>query len=197
MQLGVRGMSSKLWNKLTLGVEANIKNAVIISFCASIFDLLLTRIRTLLSESTTCSGDNTSTMLCPEPDNVHLRFCGVALAGLYQDRYKKMKSPKTKRKDDVSKELTVLDWIRAIDKTMLPESLKYKDEGGMYFPLTSFVPFIKSVDDSVREPANEESFKRYGPKLVEVSTCLAHLPLALSLSLSLSLSSLLLLSCHA
>ena len=60
--------SSKLWNKLTLGVEASTKNAVIICFCAAIFDLLLTQMRTLLSsESTVLSGDTGKIALCPNP----------------------------------------------------------------------------------------------------------------------------------
>ena len=75
MQVVVRGRdersSSKLWNKLTLGVEASTKNAVIICFCAAIFDLLLTQMRTLLSSaSTVLSGDNSSAgkiALCPNP----------------------------------------------------------------------------------------------------------------------------------
>ena len=56
------------------------------------------------------------------------------------------------------------------DKAVLPESLKYKDEGGLYFPQMCFIPFIRSVDDCVREHANEVSFKRYGSKLVEVAS---------------------------
>ena len=57
--------------------------------------------------------------------------------------------------------------------------------------------FIKSVDDCVRELANEESFQRYGPKLVEVSILvyttvylshsIVHTPLSYTIfSLSLS-----------
>lgn len=161
----------RIWNRLSSGVDASIKNPVMISFCAAVFDNLLIRIRTLLSgtdrESVYKLTGNIQ--LERESDDVHLRFCGAALATMYKERYKKMKSKAIKNKDDVSKELTVLDWIRMTDKNVLPESLKYKDEGGMYFPHPSFVPFIRAVDECVREHANETSFKRYGSKLVQVS----------------------------
>ena len=97
-------------------------------------------------------------------DDVHLRFCGAALASIYQERYKKMKLKTCKPKDQIG---TVLDWIKMTDKATLPESLKYKykDEGGMYFPHLAFILFIKSVDNCIKEHANEVSFRRYGSKL--------------------------------
>ena len=164
--------SQQLWHKLSYGVDASIKNPVIISFCAAVSDNLLIRIRALLSgtEQEGVSATDKVQLEC-EPDDVHIRFCGAALAGMYQERYKKMRLKTNKHKDDISKELTVLDWVRVMDKTVLPESLKYKDEGGMYFPHLSFIPFVRAVDKCVREHANETSFKRYGWKLVEVSIC--------------------------
>ena len=149
---------------------------MIISFCAAVFDNLLIRIRTLLSGTDHESISTGNVQLECESDDVHLRFCGAALASMYKERYKRMKSKATKNKDDVGKQLTVLDWIRMTDKSVLPESLKYKDEGGMYFPHISFIPFVRAVDECVREHANETSFKRYGSRLVQVS-----LPLGISI----------------
>ena len=163
--------SQQIWNRLSCGVDSSIKNPVMISFCAAVFDNLLIRIRTLLSGTDREVACTDNVELERESDDVHLRFCGAALASMYQERYKKMKSKTTKNKGDVSKELTVLDWIRMTDKTTLPESLKYKDEGGMYFPHTLFIPFVRAVDECVREHANETSFKRYGSKLVQVCVC--------------------------
>ena len=170
--------SQQLWFKLSAGVKIDVKNPVMISFCAAIFNLLSVNIRKLLLEPELVSAsqisecDDVHLRFCaaasqiePECDDVHLRFCGAALASIYQERYKKMKS---KTCNQIGKELTVLDWIRMTDKAILPESLKYKDEGGMYFPHFAFIPFIKSVDNCIREHANEVSFRRYGSKLVEV-----------------------------
>ena len=140
--------SQQVWYKLSSGVDASIKNPVMISFCAAVFDNLLIRICTLLSGTDRESISTDKVQLEHESDDVHLRFCGPALAGMYQERYKKMKSKTNKHKDDVSKELTVLDWVR-MDKTVLPESLKYKDEGGMYFLHLSFIPFVRAVDECV------------------------------------------------
>ena len=81
-----------------------------------------------------------------------------------------MKSSSCKQKEDIGKELTVLDWMRLNDKSTLPTSLQYKDEGGMYFPKHRLIPFIRDVDSYVRENANEVSFARYGSKVIEVAT---------------------------
>ena len=51
---------------------------------------------------------------------------------MYKERYKMMKSPSCKQKKDIGKRLTILDWMRLRDKSTLPKSLQYKDEGGMY-----------------------------------------------------------------
>ena len=40
----------------------------------------------------------------------------------------------------------------------------------MYFPDNDFVPFIRNLDESVRESANEEALQRYGKNLVKVIT---------------------------
>ena len=94
--------------------------------------------------------------LAPEPEEVYYRFCGAAMAGMYKERYKMMKSLSCKQK---TLGTSLLDWMRLNDKsTLLPMSLQYKDEGGMYFPKHRLIPFIRDVDSYVREHANEVSF---------------------------------------
>ena len=97
-------------------------------------------------------------------------WCSNGRAGMYKERYRMMKSPTCKRKEEIGKELSVLDWMRLRNKSTLPKSLQYKDEGGMYFPKKSLIPFIRDVDSYVREHANEVSFARYGSKVIEVAT---------------------------
>lgn len=106
-----------------------------------------------------------------EPDEVYMRFGGGALADMFSLRYKDMKSKKSSHhKEKVSKELTVLEWMRMTDKSDLPTPLAYRDQGGMYFPDKALLPFIRSLDNCVRENANKEGFKRYGKDLVKVVT---------------------------
>ena len=168
--------SVELWITLSSGVTKEVKHPVIISFCSVVYDLLLAKVRTVLSgmfaEESSGPGapHQQSKSLCAEPVEVYYQFCGAALASMYKERYKIMKSPSSKQKDDVGKELAVLDWIRLKDKSTLPKSLQYKDEGGMYFPEKRLIPFIGDVDSYVREHANEISFARYGSKVIEVAT---------------------------
>ena len=82
-----------------------------------------------------------------------------------------MKSKKPSQyKEKVSQELQVLQWMRMVDKSNLPSSLAYRDQGGMYFPDLALLLFIRSVDTCVREIANDTGFKRYRKNLVTVVT---------------------------
>ena len=52
------------------------------------------------------------------------------------------------------------------DKETLPESLKYRVRGHMYFPHRSLLLFIKKLDEKVCKSANSDTFKREGSKLI-------------------------------
>ena len=105
-----------------------------------------------------------------EPDETYYRFGGGALADMLHHRYKQMKSNTCTNKDRVSGEIQVLKWMQMADsdKERLPESLKYRDRGHMYFPHPKLIPFIKNLDDAVRTTANITEYKRLGKDLVEV-----------------------------
>ena len=95
------------------GVTKEVKHPIIISFCSVVYDLLLVKVRTVLSgmfaeESSGPWATQPSKSLCAEPVEVYYRFCGAALASMYKERYKMMKSPSSKQKGDVGKELAVL-----------------------------------------------------------------------------------------
>lgn len=90
-----------------------------------------------------------------EEEEVYMRFAGAAMANMFSFRYKAMKSKRSsKRKDEISNELQVLGWMRMTDKSNIPSSLAYRDQGGMYFSTKELLPFVKSLDDCVRENAN-------------------------------------------
>ena len=139
-----------------------------IAISAAIYGFMLQQVRIFIKDSG--SKQRTCT-LQSEPDDVYLRFGGGALADMFTQRYKDMKSNKPSiHKERISKELQVLECMRRMDKSTIPPTLAYRDRGGMYFPDEAFLPFIKSLDDCVRGNANEESFTCYGKNLVKIAT---------------------------
>ena len=154
-----------LWLLLTKSTPKDIRNPVMIAITAAIYSFMIQQATLAAKES-----DNLSEYaIVTEPDEVYMRFAGAALASMFNLRYKDMKSKKSSQhKERVSKELQVLEWMRMTDKSDLPTSLAYRDRGGMYFPDKMLLPFVRSLDNCVRENANKESFQRYGKNLVKV-----------------------------
>ena len=158
----------QLWYTLTRSTSQEVRNPLMIAITAAVYGFMLQQVRVLIKED---GGGSHTYTLESEPDEVYLRFGGGALAYMFTQCYKDMKSKKSsEKKENISQELQVLQWIRRVDKSTLPASLAYRDRGGMYFPDEAFLPFIKSIDECVRENANEECFKRYGKNLVRVIT---------------------------
>ena len=56
------------------------------------------------------------------------------------------------------------------DKSIIPPSLQYRDNGFMYFPDQALIPFIKAVDDKVKEVANKKGVQEHGRNIVQVTT---------------------------
>lgn len=54
------------------------------------------------------------------------------------------------------------------DKTVIPSSVQFRDRGFMYFPDPTFIPFIKAVDDKVREIANNDGIKKHSRSIIEI-----------------------------
>ena len=163
-----------IWDHVSTSASLESKNAVMIAIVSSVYDHLLHVVlqyaRTLSSvcesQSSTCT-----TEMNPEPDETYYRFGGGALADMLHLRYKKMKNKTCTNKDKVSREIQVLKWIQMedADKEKLPESLKYRDRGHMYFPCAKVIPFIKELDEHVRTKANVTEYSRLGKDLVEVN----------------------------
>ena len=57
-----------------------------------------------------------------------------------------------------------------MDKLHVPSSLQYRDREFMYFPDRPFLPFVKSVDQTVKSVANEEGIKQHGKHIIEIVT---------------------------
>ena len=73
---GPSNLSVQLWNTLSSGVTKEVKHPVIISFCSVVYDLLLVKVRSVLSgmyHDAEGSGATSqqSTSLCTEPVEVY------------------------------------------------------------------------------------------------------------------------------
>ena len=160
--------ADQMWLALTRSYPTEVRNPLMIAVTAAIYGHMLQKVRSIVKENS--GGETSKSALQHEPDEVYLRFGGGALADMFKQRYKDMRSKKksSKTKDIISQEIQVLGWIRRVDKSTLPASLAYRDQGGMYFPDDDFLPFIRNLDECVRESANEDAFQRYGKNLVKV-----------------------------
>ena len=106
-------------------------------------------------------------------DDVYFRFGGAILSDMLHKRYKSIKACATKRRNQISQEIHILQSINSKDKVDVPNYLKYRDRGYMYSPVSTliFIPFFREVDNCVREVVNDIGFKEHGGNLVNVSIC--------------------------
>ena len=135
---------------------------IMITFSSSIYALLLEHIHTMTK--TEC---NLQQIPCDESD-VYYRFGGAILSDMHHARYKCIRSCESSRIEQLSLEIDILHAVNTKDKTDMPIYLKYRDRGYMYSPHTDFVPFIREVDQCVKEIVNEKSFIEFGDTIVKV-----------------------------
>ena len=72
------------------------------------------------------------------------------------------------QRDCLSQEIVILQAINTKDKSTIPEYLKYRDQGFMYFPHASFIPFLRAVDDCVKGVVNSDGLEENGSELIKV-----------------------------
>ena len=142
--------ADQLWLAITRSNPSETSNPLMIAIAFAVYGHMLQKVRSLVKDrSENCTSNCT---LPSEPDEVYLCFGGGALADMFKQCYKDMKSKKSsKNSKKVFQQLQVLQWIQRDNKSTLPASLAYRDKGGMYFPEDVFLPFFKSVDECVRE----------------------------------------------
>ena len=54
------------------------------------------------------------------------------------------------------------------DKTVIPDYLKYRDCGYIYFPDPAFLPFLRDIDVSLKEVVSIDGFHQEGDNLIKV-----------------------------
>ena len=52
-------------------------------------------------------------------------------------------------------------------KSHIPEYLKYRDKGFMYFPIPEMLPLLKAVDVKTKKLVNNESFTELGSDMLK------------------------------
>ena len=137
-------------------VEKDVRDAIIVSVCSAVYNYFLKRVTKVQHVS-------------QDIESIYYRFCGAALANMLHTRYDKRRSCKQEQKEGVEHEILVLKCIQCTDKSHIPEELKYRDWGFMYFPSIEFLSFLRGLDSCVMESAHESTFKKYGPEMTEVA----------------------------
>ena len=69
----------------------------------------------------------------------------------------------------MEKELELLNALILQDKTNICSHLKHLDEGNLTFPKHELLPFLRAVDDKVREFATDKNLKKFPSKFIEMS----------------------------
>ena len=127
------------------------------------------------AETSNAGTSEQITKLKEESDDILFRYCGASLHRMIKLREETLAGKKgrgelsDKRKPVMKQELEILRELLIKDKTKIPESLKTLDEGNLMFPRTELRPFLRAVDNEVREFATDSNLKKYPSKFLTVS----------------------------
>jgi len=100
-------------------------------------------------------------------DDVYYRFGGAALSDMLHLQYKQIQTCRDDQRDVLSLEISILHCMNLKDKSQIPDYLKYRDRGYMYFPYPSFLPLLREVDTSVKGIVNIDGLQQ-GDELIKV-----------------------------
>ena len=110
--------------------------------------------------------------LTEESNDTLYRYCGAALHRMIKLRKETLAGKKgrgelsSQRKPIMEKELTILQELLMKDKSDITSSLKNLDEGNLIFPRAELIPFLRSVDNEVREFATDSNLRKYPSKFL-------------------------------
>lgn len=154
-------------------VNTDVRCSIMISLCDAVYKYFL-KLVSSVQQSLLDESPNESTVIEPDTNSVYYRFCGAAIAEMLHGRYSKRQNCTPSSKLSVNGEIQVLKCIQCVNKDHIPQELKYRDNGHMYFPAVEFLPFLRALDQSVMENANVASFKKYGAHFIEVAATQVH-----------------------
>ena len=139
-----------------------ISNPLMIKLSSTVYNSLIEHVASKNKE-----GD-TSTAMSLDGDDVYYRFGGAALCEMLHLRYKQIKTAPLDCKDQISQEITILQAINSKDKTAIPDYMKYRNLGYLYFPHSTFIPFCRHLDTTVKEVVNPSGINMEGNNLIKV-----------------------------
>ena len=158
------------WLEFCKSVEfpVPISNPVMITVYSTIYNTLSEHVASCRNKD---SDASTCTSMSLDGDDVYYRFGGATLCDMLHLRYKRIKTTPLDHKDQISQEISILQAINSKDKYSIPEYMKYRDLGYMYFPHPIFIPFLRHVDTTVKEVVNPSGIDKEGNNLIKVSSC--------------------------
>ena len=160
----VRSQWHKLKEQHSLG---NVTSCTFLSlFCSCVFENLLQECHKVMQKFKKLADVQKDPVA--DSEDVYYRFGGAAIASMLHSRYEKLKQHSGDDKQ-LSEETTILQKLsihKEQEKEHIPDSLKYRDKGHMYFPCKELLPLVKEVDVSSKECTNTESFKKHGSELL-------------------------------
>ena len=118
--------------------------------------------------------DTRTSRLCTESDETLYRYCGAALHRMIKLRSETLQHKKGRgrvsreRKGIMELELDLLQDLTMEDKSSLSPGLQNSDEGNLVFPRTELIPFLRHVDENVREFTCDSNLKRFPRKFLEM-----------------------------
>ena len=133
---------------------------VMMTLSSTVYELLLGRVESF-QETLFASVDKPSHPTSNDSDDVYFRFGGAAICEMLKSHYKQIKQCPDPQRDQLSQEITILKAMTMTmkDKISLPLYLKYRDRGFMYFPDSSFVTFIETINDAIRAVMSTNSLE--------------------------------------
>ena len=137
-----------------------------------VYEVLLERVESF-RDKLNGSGETPSSPIS-DGDDVYLRFGGAAICEMLKLRYQQIKGCSDTQRNQLSQEITLLKAMTMKDKTSLPIYLKYRDRGFMYFPDTSFLKFLQTINEAVRAVMTTNSLEKDVVKVCTTVYCLMH-----------------------
>ena len=124
------------------------------------------------SVASSCSFDSSS-----DDDITLYRIAGFAIQSCIKvckittNAIKQSKQIQVRNKlGKLANEITVLESFICKDKTKVPEELRLLDRGGLIFPISTLLPFLRTYSKAIKSYLNHYKFEDIGDKVVKVHT---------------------------
>ena len=101
-------------------------------------------------------------------DDVYYHFGGATICAMLKRRYNELKNCLRTDRNALSIQVCMLQAVNCKDKFSIPDYLRYRDQGFMYFPHHTLIPFLCDLDAVVKKAVNEDAFCKHGDDVIKV-----------------------------